>query len=44
MSIMQQFLIPVQTPILQDRLIIEAWDYNSVAAHTHIGSFVLSAK
>lgn len=29
---MQQFLLPVQTPVLNDRLVIEAWDYNTVSA------------
>ncbi len=41
---MQQFLLPVQTPVLNDRLVIEAWDYNSVASDSQLGSLILSAK
>lgn len=41
---MQKFLIPVQTPVLNDRLVIEAWDYNSVSSDSHIGSILLSVK
>lgn len=43
-SVMQQFFLPVQTPVLQDRLVISAWDYNSVAADVIIGSLVFSVK
>ena len=43
-QVMQQFLLPVQTPVLNDRLVIEAWDYNSVASDSQLGSLILSAK
>ena len=38
------FLVPVQTPVLQDRLVIEVWDYNTISSDSHIGSLILSAK
>lgn len=37
-------MLPVQTPVLQDRLVISAWDYNSVFSDTIIGSLILSIK
>ena len=33
----------MQTPVLQDRLVIEVWDYNTFADQ-QIGSLILSAK
>ena len=43
-GVFQQFLVPVQTPVLQDRLVISAWDYNKVSSDTQIGSLILSVK
>ena len=43
-SVNQHFLLPVQTPVLSDRLVIEVWDYNSVASNVHLGSLIMSTK
>lgn len=40
---MQQFLLPVQTPVLADRLVIEIFDHNTFQDQ-QIGSLILSAK
>ena len=42
--IRQQFLLPVQTPVVADRLVIETYDHNDMAYHSHIGSLILSVK
>ena len=39
----QKFLLPVQTPVLQDRLVIEVYDWN-LTSDTIIGSLILSTK
>ena len=36
--------MPVQTPVVQDRVIIEVWDYNKIQSDQQIGSLILSAK
>ena len=41
--IMQEFLVPVQTPVIQDRMLLEIFDYNTIS-DTQIGSLVLSIK
>ena len=40
----QTFLIPVQTPVVADRLVIDTYDHNTMAYHSHIGSLILSVK
>lgn len=41
--IMQAFLLPVQTPVLSDRVCIDVFDSGTIS-DTKIGSFILSAK
>ena len=41
--IMQAFLLPVQTPVLSDRVAIDVFDSGTIS-DTKIGSFILSAK
>jgi len=43
-TIMQRITLPVQTPVLSDRLVLEAYDYNTLASDIKIGSLILSAK
>jgi hypothetical protein len=43
-SINQSLFLPVQTPVLADRLVISVYDYNTVTANILIGSLILSAK
>ena len=44
--VMQQFDLPVQTPVLADRLVLEVFDYNPspLSSDSQIGSLILSAK
>ena len=34
----------MQTPVVADRLVIDVFDYNTVASDSHIGSLILSIK
>ena len=39
----EHITIPVQTPVLQDRLVVEAYDYN-LTSDVKVGSLLFSAK
>lgn len=39
----EHITIPVQTPVLQDRLVVEAYDYN-LTGDVKVGSLLFSAK
>ena len=43
-AINQTFMLPVQTPVIADRLIIEVFHKNSVLSDTKIGAIIVSAK
>ena len=42
--IMQEFLVPVQTPVVTDRMLLEIFDYEMAGSDTQIGSLKLSIK